>query len=193
MPAAATDATPQFQQAVDSDPGAIAISGFSPALVPILKARTTVGSDVPVYLDPFAGAANLGPSTTAEDRSGVLVETFSFLVEGDPAQDDETWQAFEAGVAEYLPEPLISLYAPLVAWDAVMMARAAAESAGTISGQAVPDALGQISEAADVPGFLGGEGLYTPEDHMWQLAPSDYGFFAAGPLVGGLLVPESES
>ena len=170
VPAAATDATPQFQQAIDSDPGAIAISGFSPALVPILKARTTLGSDIPVYLDPFAGAANLGPSTTVEDRSGVLVETFPFLVEGDPAQDDETWQAFEAGVAEYLPEPLISLYAPLIAWDAVMMARAAAESAGTISGQAVPDALEQISDAADVPGFLGGEELYTPDDHMWQLA-----------------------
>ena len=68
VPAAATDAIPQLQQAMDSDPEAIAISGFSPALVPILKARSTLGLDIPVYLDPFAGAANLGPSTTAEDR-----------------------------------------------------------------------------------------------------------------------------
>ena len=147
VPAAATDAIPQLQQAMDSDPEAIAISGFSPALVPILKARTTLGLDVPVYLDPFAGAANLGPSTTAEDRAGVIIETFPFLVDGDPAQDDADWQAFEAGVAEYLPQPLLSLYAPLIAWDAVMMARAAAESAGTISGQEVADALGQIGNA----------------------------------------------
>ena len=193
VPATATDAVPQLQQAMDSDPEAIAISGFSPALVPILKARSTLGLDIPVYLDPFAGAANLGPSTTPEDRSGVIIETFPFLVEGDPAQDDEDWQAFEAGVAEYLPEPLLSLYAPLIAWDAVMMARASAESAGTISGQEVADALGQISDAEDIPGFVGGEGLYTPDDHMWQLEPADYGFYPAGPLVGGLLVPESDS
>lgn len=189
VPAAATDATPQVQQAMASGPEAIAISGFSPALVPILKARTKLELDVPVYLDPFAAAANLGPTTTPEDRAGVHMEVFPFLVKDGADASDEAWQAFAEAIPEFLPEPLISLYAPLVAWDAVMLARAAAVKAGTISGQEVPDALGTIELAADAPGFIGGEKLYVAGDHFWQLAPSDYIWVDAGPSEGGLIVP----
>jgi ABC-type branched-subunit amino acid transport system substrate-binding protein len=189
VPDTAVDATSQFQAALATHPDAIAVNNFTPAIGPILKARTKLGATVPVYGDAYFSALNLAAVTTPQDRKGVIEEAFPFLVHGTSAQQTATWQAFEKFDAQFDPKPLLSLYADMTSWDALMEARAAAVKAGTISGSSVPQALAGISAASSVPGFLGGTQLNSPSYHAWVLTPGDYTYPNAGISKGGIIYP----
>jgi ABC-type branched-subunit amino acid transport system substrate-binding protein len=189
VPDTAVDATSQVQAALASHPQAIAINNFTPAIGPILKARTKLGATAPVYGDSYFSALNLAAVSTAQDRKGVYEEAFPFLVHGNDAEKTPTWQAFEKADAKFDPKPLLSLYADQTGWDWVMEARAAAVKAGTISGAAVPQALAAITDASQVPGFLGGAKLNAGSYHAWDLSPSDYIYPPAGISKGGIIYP----
>jgi branched-chain amino acid transport system substrate-binding protein len=189
VPAGSVDATPQVQKALASKPQALTIAGFTPAVAPILAARAKLGSKLPVYMDAYASAADLGASTSKAARAGVMAQSYPHIVKGSPAEKTADWQAFEQAIRKYDPTPKISLIADLVTYDSVMMARAAAKKANAISGDAVAKALGTISTASEVPGFMAGQRLYSPTNHYWAGLPSDYVFSPAGKFVGGLIDP----
>jgi branched-chain amino acid transport system substrate-binding protein len=191
VPDTAVDATAQVQAALASHPQALAVNNFTPTIGPILKARTKLGSTVPLYGDAYFSALNLGAVTTPQDRKGVYLEAFPFLVHGTTAEKTATWLAFQKANAKLDPKPLLSLYANQTGWDYLMEARAAATKAGTISGAAVPQALAGISDASTVPGFLGGKSLNSASYHAWALTPSDYIYPAAGASNGGIIYPGS--
>lgn len=187
VPDTSVDATSQMQAALASKPDALATTNFTPVIGPILKARTKLGAKIPLFGDAYFGAANLGLSTTKADRKGVWVTTFPFLVNGTDAQKAPDWQAFAKYVKKYDPNPKISLYAHLTGWDSVMMLRAAAEKANTISGPGVAKALENIGSASDVKQFLGPKLLYKPDAHIWDVQPSDYTTVPAGASSGGTI------
>src|SRR5262249_3573008 len=189
VPDTAVDATSQVQAALASHPDAIAVNNYTPVIGPILKARTKLGSTVPLYGDAYFSAANLALNTAAADRKGVTAQAFPFLVHGTAAEKAATWQAFQRFDAKFNKKPLLSLYADMTTWDALMEARAAAVKAGTISGTSVPKALAAISAASEVPGFLGGKSLNSPDYHAWALTPADYHYAPAGISKGGIIYP----
>lgn len=191
VPDTAVDATPQMQAAIASHPQAIASNNYTPVIGPILKARTKLGSTLPLYGDAYFSAANLALVSTKAERAGVVEQAFPFLVRGTAAEKSPSWLAFVKYDSTYDPKPLISLYADMTTWDALMQARAAAIKAGTISGPAVSSALGEIAATSAVPGFVGGKELYLPSSHAWQLTPADYSYYPAGVSPGGLLTPSS--
>jgi ABC-type branched-subunit amino acid transport system substrate-binding protein len=189
VPDTAVDATSQMQAALASNPQALAVNNYTPVIGPILKARTKLGSKLPLWGDAYFAAANLALISTAADRKGVMVEAFPFLVQGTAASKTAAFQTFLKYDTQVNPKPLISRYADMTGWDIVMMARAAAQKAGAITPSALPAALGNISSASEVRDFLGGKSLYSPTNHTWAIAPSDYDYVPAGTSPNGLIAP----
>jgi branched-chain amino acid transport system substrate-binding protein len=189
VPDTAVDATPQVQKALAAHPQALSIAGFVPPIPAIISAVYKLAPSMKIYEDPFASAFPLSAATTPAQRKLLVTENFPFLVKGTPEEKSAVWQTFLKNDKVYDPAPPLNLSADEVAYDSVMMAAAAAKKAGTISGGAVPTALGHIYDATSVPGFAGGKHLYTPTNHDWAIEPSDYGFAPGGKFVGGLLVP----
>ncbi|HTX07809.1 MAG TPA: ABC transporter substrate-binding protein [Solirubrobacteraceae bacterium] len=189
VPDTAVDATPQVSAAVASHPQAIAVNNYTPVIGPILKARTTLGSALPLYGDAYFGAANIGLLTTKAERAGVNIVTFPFLVVGNPAQNAASWKTFIAADQKYNPKPLISVYADVTGYDDAMAIAAGVTKTGDVSGPALATALGNITSSSQVPNFVGTFPLFTPTVHAWGLAASNYTTVAAGLWKGGLIVP----
>lgn len=189
VPDKAVDATPQVQAALSAHPQAITLAGFTPAIPSIIGAVYKLDPAMPIYADPFASAFPLAAATTAAERKLVTAENFPFLISGNPGQRQPAWTTFQKNVAVFDPDPPLNLSADMDAYDSLMMARAASVKAGTITGSALPNALGRVHDASSVPGFVGGRYLYTPSNHDWAVQPTDYAFSAAGKFVKGVLVP----
>lgn len=187
VPDTAVDATPQVQAALASHPQALAVNNFTPTIGPILKARSALGSTLPLYGDVYFSSLNLGLVSTAAERKGVVSEAYPFMVHGTAVQSTSAWQAFQRLVLQLDPHPLLSLYANVTPWDMLMEARAASIKAGTISGAAVPHALAGMTSASQVPGFLGPKELNSPNYHAWAVSPGDWDFVPAGVTQGGVI------
>lgn len=190
VPDTTVDATSQLQQAQSSQPQAIAISGFTPANPAILAARNKLGWKVPAYLDISASAVNLGSFTTAQQRQGLKLEELPYFIQGSSAASTKSFKFFLNNIYRYDPKPPISMYGPLITWDVLMLARAAAVHANSIVGAAESKALGKISKSSQVPGYIGGTQLYSHGAHIWNWSGSTYVFSRAGVLVNGMLVQD---
>jgi branched-chain amino acid transport system substrate-binding protein len=190
VPDTAVDATAQVQQLRASNPQAIAIVGFTPANPPVFAARSKLGWNVPVYLDPSAAAVNLGSFTTAAERKGLKLGGFPYFVKGSPAASTPAYKSFLTNIYKFEPHPPISMLGSMVTWDVLMLARAAAEKSHSIDGPAMVAAMNHITNSSQVPGYVGGTRLYSPTSHIWQWRPSDYTFLPPGVLVNGELVPD---
>jgi ABC-type branched-subunit amino acid transport system substrate-binding protein len=189
VPDDAPDATPQVQQAVSSGPQAIAVAAYTPADGPILKARTKLNVTLPVYGDAFFADVNFSAVVTPADLKGVVLENFPWLVKGDPATTTAGWRAFHAAFGKLEPHPPVTLAAPIVSYDAVLLARAAALRAKSVDGAALAKAMPHVSLASQVPGWIGGKKIYLPASHVLLVEASDLKFYKAGGQVDGLLVP----
>ena len=49
----------------------------------------------------------------------------------------------------------------------------------------------QVTTASQVPDFVGepNTGIFSAKNHQLAVGPSNFGFYAAGPTVNGVLVP----
>jgi len=191
VPVGAVDATPQVLKAQATHPDAIAITGFTPANGPIIAARAKLGWNVPVYGDVYFSAANLGAIAKPKALKGITLEAYPWMVKGNAATQTPAFKAFWSTVLRAVPHPVLSDIAPLVSYQAMMLARAAAQKAKSVDGKAMATAMGGVSSSSQVPGFIGPPKLYTPSNHTFGTAPSDFTFVRAGPTVDGILVPGS--
>ena len=94
VPVGTADATPQVQQAQASDAQAMAITGFTPPNIPVLRARAKLGWAAPVYCDWYCANGNFASMTEAE-RRGIITQVWPFMIRGHRStrtrglQDDE--------------------------------------------------------------------------------------------------------
>jgi len=191
VPDTAADATAQLQQAQASNPQAFAMSGFTPAIPATIKARSKLGlTSIPVYADWLVGSFNFGSFSTVDDRKNVFFQESPYFVQGTPQNKSATFQAFMKQYYAYDSAPALMLDAPYVAWDALMMARGAAIKAKSIDGNAMAKALAKVSNSSQIPGFIGGKGLYGGKSRFQNWKPSDFIFVNAGVQVKGILVPD---
>ena len=189
VPDGATDATPQLQQAAGSGAQAFAVAGFTPATPAILKARTKLGLKTPVYLDSFAAVNNFGATNSPADLKGVWIQDWPYLVQGDPATQTPTWQAFHTAFAKLYPHSTSSIFGAVLAYDSIMLMRAAATKAHSTDAKSLASVPGTITTSTEVPGWIGPQNVYTQADHALHVQPSDLKWYKAGPQVNGLLVP----
>ena len=191
VPQDAPDATAQMQQALASRPEALVSGSFTLATQAIVKAASKLAADVPFYGDPFFSAADLSGSVKPEQLAKLNLASFPYLIKGSPGQDTPEYQAFAAQVAKLAPKPAISLHAAVVSYNAIMLGRAAAQKAESIDGAATAKAMEQVATIDDAPGFVGPEGaaLFSSNQHIPQLAGSDFMWVKGGPIVNGILEP----
>jgi branched-chain amino acid transport system substrate-binding protein len=192
VPDTAVDAKPQLQKALASGPQALVTGAYTPAEPVILAARAQLGNTLPWYLDAFAAAFPLEiPFKQPAQMHGIVLQQFPYLVKGSAAQSTAWWQKFSAAFLKADPKPLINQISGVVSYNALMLARAAAVKANSIDGSAMAKALEQISAAGQVPDFVGdpSTGIFSATNHQLAAHPSNFGFFSAGPTLGGLLEP----
>jgi branched-chain amino acid transport system substrate-binding protein len=191
VPDTAVDATPQMQKVLASHPDAIASGAFSTATPAIVKARAKLAVSTPLYGDAFFSAANLGAIAKPPELKGIKVQSFPYLVAGNAAQQTPEYKAFAAQMAKLQPHPPISLIAGIVAYNALMVTRGAANKAKSVDGATLAKTLSSISNASEVPGFVGAKdtGIFTPTQHILQVTGKNFIFVKAGPQVDGILHP----
>ena len=189
VPVTAKDATPQLQKAQASNPDAIAITGFTPANGPILAARAKLGWDVPVYGDVYFSAVNLALIAKPEMMKGITLQAYPWMVKGNPATETPEFEAFWSNVLALEPKPMLSDIAPLVSFNTLILARAAAEKAKSVEGPKMAEAMKGVSDGSQVKGFIGPKSLYSPTSHVYATTPEEFTFVPAGPTVDGILVP----
>ena len=190
VPDTSVDATSQMQAALASHPQALAENNYTPVIGPVLAARQKLDPSIPLYGDAYFGAANIGALTSsAAARAHTYIVTFPFLALGNPAEKSKAWKTFIAVDRSLNPKPLISVYADITGYDAVMAAAAGAVRAGTIYGPKVSKAIGQLTSTSQVPYFVGSWNLFTPNDHAWHMTPANYATVRAGQWVNGLIQP----
>ena len=194
VPDTAVDAKPQFQQALASDPQAIVIGAYTGAAATIVAARAALGNTLPFYGDAFFASLPLQAVLKQPGQlQGIEVEDFPFLVKGAPAQKTTWYQTFAAAFNKLDPQPVLSLNAGVVPYNVLMLARAAATKAGSISGAAIAKAMAKVTIATQVPGFVGSPttGIFSARQHQLQVKPANFNFYRAGSTINGLLVPGS--
>jgi len=189
VPDTSADATAQVQQAIGTNPQAFAVAGYTPADPQILKARTKLGSTLPLYGDAFFSDFNFSQVTTAADLQGVVVQDYPFLVKGDPVTKTKAWRNFFGTFTKYEKHPVVTLGATLVAYESVLLARAAAIEAKSTDGAALAQAMPKIQHASQVPDWVGPKAIFSPTNHILRAAAGDLKFYKAGSQVDGLLAP----
>jgi branched-chain amino acid transport system substrate-binding protein len=189
VPVTAADATPQLLKAKATNPQAIAMTGFTPANGPIIKARAKLGWKVPVYGDKYMGAANLALIASPGDMKGITVQADPWSVKGNPATRSQSFDKFYAGVRQYQPHPPLNIIANLVSYNAAMLARYAAVKSHSFDAAKMAQALAGTPTSSSVPGFIGPQDLYTPTRHALLPKNDEFAYANAGPTVDGLIVP----
>ncbi len=193
VPVTTADATPQVQQAQASNPQAIMISGFTPANIPIMRARAKLGWNAPIYGDWLVAAANLGPLTEAE-RKGITLQVWPHMVKGSKAQRTGEFRKFSEEFFRLNgPSMPLSIVAAMNTYNPLMLARAAAIKAKTISdGTKLAKGLEKITKGSQVRGFVGSKKqvLYSSKRHSWGSVSSSWTYVKAGPSTSGYITPD---
>lgn len=192
VPDNAADATPQLQQLTATNPQALAIEGFAPAVATIIKTRSKLGlTNLPLFCGAYVGSVDMAPFTTAADRKNIFISTYPYLIDGTKAERSKPVQDFLRNLYAIQPKQPLSVDAPIVGYYAIILARGAALKAKSTDGTAMAKALGGIRLASQVPGMFGTTKLYGPGSHFMQFnAKTDYVTVNAGILNNGLLVPD---
>jgi ABC-type branched-subunit amino acid transport system substrate-binding protein len=192
VPDSAVDSKAQWQQALASKPQAIVTGAYTTALGVILAGRAALGNTLPYYLDSFAGSFPLeAVYKTPAQLSNIFVEQFPYLVKGAAEQTRPWFKAFQAAYTKLIPKPVLNLIAGVVSYNALMLARAAAITAGSISGPAMIKAMSKVSTAPQVPGFVGEDstGIFSKSNHQLGVKPQNYRFYRGGATVEGIFTP----
>lgn len=189
VPEETSDATPQLQQAQSSGAEAILISGYTVANGPILAAKEKIGWKVPVYGDWYFSSANLALLAKPKQFPEITMEVWPWDIKGDPATETPEFEAFYPPILKKVPEPALSVNSPLVAFQPLLLARAAAEKAESIEGPALVEAMAEVEDSSEIKGWIGPSQIYTPTRHHFEADSSEFRFIPGAPTEKGLIVP----
>lgn len=185
----ASDATPQLQQAQSSGAEAVAISGYTAANGLILQAKEKIGWSVPVFGDWYFSSANLGLLAKPAQFKEITMETWPWMIKGNAATETPEFKAFYPPILKVIPEPALSATAPLVAYQPLLLARAAAEKAESIEGPKLVEAMAEVENSSEIEGWVGPSEIYTATRHYFEAQPSEFEFIPGAPTDKGLIVP----
>lgn len=188
VPDDAVDVTAQLEKLKSSNPAALVYSGFGPVSAAMLKARATLGWDVPVYADTSFSANDLGGATTAQLKGVTLMEP-GWGVKGDPGQNTPAYKSFSAHL-EQQTSTINGNIGPYVgAWNTVALSVYAAAKAKSYSAADLTAATESLQRSqASLWVGLSSFG-FSSTNHCPQFQGSDFVYYPAGPTVNGVLVP----
>jgi ABC-type branched-subunit amino acid transport system substrate-binding protein len=187
IPTTTVDATPQVSQLKAANPDAVVFVINGAVNGAFLKARTKLGWTVPTYSEVAGTSFNIAAMTTPADWTNVSLMAQTFLVAGNPATETAQFKTFTAAVGKYLPTFTQGIALYVNTYDLIMLVRAAAKKANSDDPQKVATAIETISEASQVPDFVGSGTLFNGKSHFPAFKAADYVYVPVGPTVNGLV------
>jgi branched-chain amino acid transport system substrate-binding protein len=186
----AIDLTTQMSKLRDGHPEALVLDGFGPVASVMLKARKTLGWDVPVVGDSSMGVNDFTSLVGTKALDGVKLNMQQVDLADSDATKSQPFQAFFTALKKASPELPFGMEVYADNYSCPLLARAAAEKANSTDGTAMRDALAQLSSGGDIKGWFMADQVYSADENYpqydlstwWQTVP-------AGVRKDGLMVP----
>jgi branched-chain amino acid transport system substrate-binding protein len=167
----AVDQTAALQRMRDQGVQVLILSGFGAQIGYVVKARATIGWNVPVVGDDGVAASALPSLVGAAALNGITVENQSIGVYQPPAQQSPALQALIKGVQAQGPiTQTLLLYA--FTWDIMQLVNLGAEQAHSITTPAIALALEHLKQPAQKPYVSYNTEAFTTTQHMIVANPS---------------------
>jgi branched-chain amino acid transport system substrate-binding protein len=187
VPDSAVDATPQLQQLMSESPKALVVNAFAPTATAIIAAINKLDIQVPII-----GSQTFTSSVSAfktADLSKVTLQALTWTVKGTPIQSTPAWTTFWTAVKKEAPTLTFNVNNYTIAYNAVVLAAAAATKAGSTDPAKMAAAAENLT-STDAPLYIGPLN-FTATDHMAKTDSQYWYYTKAIPQVDGLLVPSS--
>lgn len=186
----ATSATSELLQVLATHPDALLLDTYGAAAVPVMAAKAELNPKIPVYGSQYLTANNLAQVAPASSYAGMKLQSIALAVQG--AADTKT-AAFAAMDKALLKETggklTFTIYTYIVAYDTVILSATAANLAHSENPKKMAESV-ENATAAQVPLFVGPVD-FSGTDHQPTFGPSYWSFVNYGPIVNGLLAPQS--
>jgi branched-chain amino acid transport system substrate-binding protein len=187
---AAVDLTTQMTKLRDGKPDVLLLDGFGPVAGVMLKARATLGWDVPVLGNSSFGVNDLTDFVGTDALDGVELNMQQVDVDGSEVSKTPEFERFITALKEKSPELAFGMQVYADNYSCLLLARAAAEKAKSTDATKLRDTLEQLGGAADVKGWFLSEEVYSPESHYPQYDTASWWLTVpAGARKDGLMVP----
>ena len=187
---AAIDLTTQMAKLRDGDPEVLLLDGYGPVAPVMLKARATLGWDVPVIGNSSFGVNDLSSLVGKPALDGVKLNMQQVdLADSEVTTSPEFTTFFEA-LKERSPDLPFGMQVYADNYSCPLLARAAAEAADSTDGTAMRDALAEMSDGSQIDGWFLAETAYSADQNYpqydlatwWKTVP-------AGVRKDGLMTP----
>jgi branched-chain amino acid transport system substrate-binding protein len=186
----AIDLTTQMSKLRDGNPEALIVDGYGPVAPVMLKARATLGWDVPVIGDSSMGVNDFTSLVGKSALDGVQLNMQQVDLADSEVTKGEAFQTFLTALKAKSPELPFGMEVYADNYSCPLVARAAAEKANSTDGTAMRDALAQVSEGSQIKGWFLADQVYSSDENYpqydlstwWQTVP-------VGVRKDGLMIP----
>src|ERR1700735_3814084 len=182
----AVDATSQVEQLMAAKPQVVifVMDGASNGV--LLRSRATLGWTVPFYTNTAGTSFNVAAQVPPAYWKNVYLQAQSFLVYGSPGTQTPQFKTFSAALSKYVPQVTQGMALYVNPYDPLLVWAAAANKAKSVDPQKVAAAIETLTNASQIPNFVGQGTLYGGDAHFPNFSPSDFVYVPVGPYVDGL-------
>jgi branched-chain amino acid transport system substrate-binding protein len=187
---AAVDLKTQMSKLRSKNPDALLLDGFGPVAGVMLKARSALKWDVPVLGNSSFGVNDLTSFVGTKALDGVKLNMQKVDVKGSDVTNTPEFQAFHKALKETSPDLAFGMQVYADNYSCLLLARAAAEKAGSTDSTAMRDALEQITDGTSIKGWFLSQKGFSPDEHYPQYDVENWwDTVPAGKREDGLMVP----
>jgi len=174
--ATALDDTATLLKLKSQNPDVLVTEGLGPQAGYLYSSRAKIGWNIPTVGDSAVAASGLAGLVPAADLVNVKLQAFADQQYRPFAEQSTAMQSFIKAVAAAGPitQPISSIE---FAYDALMFADEAAVQAGSVTTDAMMNALEHLRSTASVVGFV--NPAFTSASHVIDAPPSNYVFVPA--------------
>lgn len=195
VPAGVVDPTAQLGRVRAGKPDALVVAtGPGPSTAAVLKARQTLGWDLPVLLDDSSSAIDLGalPNETLEDT---VLMMDAYGVAGQEVRDTEAFKAYDTALRKYEKDFPFSANVYAIAYSTLIVSKAAFEKADSCDPDEVREAWESLSVDDVDHWFMTKELGLSKDNHAVVWTVDDFAFFPAEgtQFEDGVFVPADGS
>ena len=167
----ALDQTAALERMRNAGVQVLILSGFGAQVGYVVKARSTIGWNVPVVGDDGVAASALPSLVNPSTLAGITVENQAISVYKAPAQQSPAQQALLTGLKAQGPiTQSLLLYS--FTWDIMQLVKLAATQAHSVATPSIADALEHLNQPVQKPYVSYAVEAFTPSQHMIVANPT---------------------
>lgn len=184
------DLTTQMSKLRAMNPQVLVLDGYGPIAPVMLKARATLGWDVPVLGDSSMGVNDFSSLVGKRALDGVKLNMQQVDVANTDVTNSPEFTSFHKALKERSPDLPFGMEVYADNYSCLLLARAAAEKAQSTDGTAMRDALEQISDGSQIKSWFMAKNVYSPDHHYPQYDLRSWWLTVpAGVHKDGLMIP----